>query len=117
MASPAVGHGSNCKATATHPFGHGNGSTHPIPDGDCFLRGCMLTEMQCGMWGDSATLLVIYGVSVRFLEKLVLMMTYEVVTTNPSDSEGKANKERKGKDQIISISQEEESHQAPKQKG
>ncbi|CAD6265653.1 unnamed protein product [Miscanthus lutarioriparius] len=57
---------------------------------------------------DRATLLVIYGVSVRFLEKLMLMMTYEVVTTNPSDSEGKADKERKGKDQIIGISQEED---------
>ena len=46
MASPAIGHGSNCKAAATHPFGRCNGSTHPIPDGDCFLRGCMLTEVK-----------------------------------------------------------------------
>jgi len=29
------------------------------------------------------------------------------VTTNPSDSEGEADKEREGKDQIIGISQEE----------
>jgi len=29
------------------------------------------------------------------------------VSTNPSDSEGEADKERKGKDQIIGISQEE----------
>ncbi|CAD6204920.1 unnamed protein product [Miscanthus lutarioriparius] len=73
--------------------------------------------MQCGMRGDSATLLVIYGVSVRFLKKLMLMMTYEVVISNPSDSEGESDKERKGKDQIVGISQIEESHQAPKLKG
>jgi len=30
------------------------------------------------------------------------------VSTNPSDSEGEADKERKGKDQIIGISQEED---------
>jgi len=29
------------------------------------------------------------------------------VISNPSDSEGEADKERKGKDQIIGISQEE----------